>query len=156
MRHLAILAVLVIFAAGCGSGSGGADPSASPTGPGNGAAQDVDGAWRLRSGRGPQGAIPKSAVRKVTLTIDGNEIGGIAACNHYGGTAMIDGTNFFVGQGLSMTDMGCMDRDISRAESIYIDALPRAVTIERNGRTLTISGPGVELRFQRMRAADSD
>ena len=157
MRLLAIL-VLILGLSACGNGGGSADPSAPPSNDPSvapsddppGAAQRLDGTWRLRSGRGPQGAIPKSAARKVSLTIDGNEIGGIAACNHYGGTATIDGTSFRVGEDLVMTEMACADRDIARAERNYLAALPAADTIERDGDTLTITGRGVELEFRRV------
>ncbi|MCA1711953.1 MAG: META domain-containing protein, partial [Actinobacteria bacterium] len=66
------------------------------------------------------------------------------------------GTSFAVGADLVMTDMACVDRDIARAERVYLEALPRGDTIERNGRTLTITGPGVELRFERVRDASND
>jgi heat shock protein HslJ len=57
----------------------------------------------------------------ITMTVDGTQVGGIAACNHYGGEITISGDRVTIGA-MSMTEMGC-DPAVMEAESAYIAAL---------------------------------
>lgn len=105
----------------------------------------LDGEWQLQAGNNQGAAIPIVAGSRITLKIDGADVGGIAACNHYGGTLAVDGTTIRV-SALSMTEMACQD-DVMASEAAYLDALPRVTAAARSGNSLVLSGPQVELHF---------
>lgn len=130
------LAMLAVVLAACGS------QSPSPT---NDAPPDVDGSWVLTSGRGPAGVVPLVDAHQVTLTIEGTQVGGVAACNHYGARFTIRGGRLAVEE-LSSTAIGC-DAPIAASEAAYLEALQVVSRAEREGETLILSGPDVELRF---------
>jgi heat shock protein HslJ len=136
--------VLVVALAGCGS-AGVSPPSAS--------AQpfDAQGAWQLRVGTADGEAIPIVEGHPITLTIEGSEIGGTAACNHYGGRLQVSGGRMSI-QGLGMTAMACVDAGVMEAEAAYTAALGRVESISGEGGELLLGGEGVELRFERLPA----
>ncbi|MPZ71847.1 MAG: META domain-containing protein [Nitriliruptorales bacterium] len=138
MRRTTILVALplALMLGACGQ-----DPDAAGGGSGGGA--DYDGEWRLVEGRGPSGRIPVPS--KVTLTIQGRTISGVSACNHYSGTATIDGTSF-AATDVGGTEMGCPGRRAT-AETRYHEALLATHSIERAGDTLLLGGEGVDLEF---------
>jgi heat shock protein HslJ len=136
MKTISVVIALAFALTACGTPSTpGADPD--PT---------FDGAWILVDGRGPDGPIKITDDYSVTLNLDGKTAGGIAACNHYGGDARIDGRTFDA-TAFSMTEMGCAD-DAMIAEARYIKALDAATTITRDGSVLSLRGPDVDLRFE--------
>lgn len=108
----------------------------------------LDGEWRLQAGTNQGAAIPIPAGSRITLTIDGADVGGSSACNRYGGTLEINGTTITI-SALSMTEMACQE-DLMAAEAAYLAALPRATIAARDGDSLVLSGPQVELRFARL------
>ena len=105
----------------------------------------LDGEWQLQAGNNQGAAIPIVAGSRITLKIDGADVGGIAACNHYGGTLAVDGTTIRI-SALSMTEMACQE-DVMASEAAYLAALPRVTTAARTGNSLVLSGPQVELHF---------
>jgi heat shock protein HslJ len=105
----------------------------------------LDGEWRLQAGTNQGAAIPIPAAHPITLKIDGTQVGGSAACNIYGGKLEIDGTTIKI-SALSMTEMACQD-DAMAAEAAFLAALPRVETAARDGDSLVLSGPQVELHF---------
>ena len=133
MKHrtlnLALLAVGIV-ASGCGV---------------VGSPADLDGEWILTGGTHDGAAVGPIEGTTVTLRIAGDEVGGIAACNHYGGTISRDGATISIGA-LSMTEMGC-EEPIMALESAYLAALADVDTASRVGDVLTLSGSGVELDF---------
>ncbi|MGZ8563819.1 MAG: META domain-containing protein [Candidatus Limnocylindria bacterium] len=131
-RSLAI-GVLALLLAGCSLLSGGANAA-------------LDGEWQLQNGSNQGAAIPNPPGRRITLTIDGADVGGISACNHYGGTLDVSGTTIRI-SALGMTEMACIDDGVMAAEAAYLDALPRATGATRSGNSLVLRGPQVELRF---------
>lgn len=108
----------------------------------------LNGEWQMRSGANQGAAIPIPADRRITLKIDGTQVGGSAACNIYGGTLEINGTTIKI-SALSMTEMACQD-DVMAAEAAYLAALPRVTTATRDQDSLVLTGPDVELRFARV------
>ncbi|MGZ8563959.1 MAG: META domain-containing protein [Candidatus Limnocylindria bacterium] len=108
----------------------------------------LDGEWRLQAGTNQGAAIPIPAARSITLKIDGADVGGTSACNHYGGTLEINGATIKI-SALSMTEMACQD-DLMAAEAAYLAALPRVTMAARDGDSLVLSGPNVELHFTRV------
>lgn len=103
-----------------------------------------EGEWKFRSGSGPGGNIPAEPF-PISLFLEGERIHGTAACNHYDGTAEIDGASFHVSP-LSRTAMGC-NRRASTAEDRFHAAIEDAKTIERHGSRLLLEGPSTSLRF---------
>jgi heat shock protein HslJ len=110
-----------------------------------GAPADLDGSWSLVSGTHDGAAITPIAGTPITLNIDGSEIGGTSACNHYGGTMEQDGSSISIGA-LSMTEMAC-EEPIMALEAAYLAALELVTDATRTDDTLTLSGPEVELEY---------
>jgi len=110
-----------------------------------GAPADLDGSWTLVRGTHDGAAITPVPGSVVTLSIDGTDVGGTAACNQYGGTIERDGTSISIGA-LSMTEMACAE-PIMALESAYLAALPLVTAATRVGDALTLTGPGVELEY---------
>jgi heat shock protein HslJ len=142
MRHLGMLttvALMVVLGA-CDMSS----PVPSGAGP-----VDVTGDWQMASGTvdGVVFAVVDDA--PITLTVEGTQIGGRSACNHYGGEIVVEGerTRFSL---TSMTEMACPEPAMA-AEAAFSAALPRVVGAVREGDRLTLTGPGVELIFDLMR-----
>ena len=133
----AVLA-LVLLLTGCGG--------AGPTPDASGKPLDPQGAWRLVEGSANGAKVPIVDGHPITLTIEGSEIGGRAACNSYGGRLTITGGRLEIGD-LAMTAMGC-EEPIMAAESAYMAALGAVDAIAVDGDHLVLSGSGVELRFE--------
>jgi len=119
--------------------------SCSQPAPGGGAS-DLDGAWRLAGGTHGGDPIPMVDAAPITMTIDGTEVGGRAACNIYGGEISIDGQLVSIGA-MSMTEMGC-DGPVMESEAAYIAALGDVERFERAADVLTLSGELVELTYE--------
>lgn len=119
--------------------------SPGPNGPGP---VDVSGDWQMTSGTMDGGQIPVPEDAQITLTVEGAQIGGRAACNHYGGEIVVqDGRLRF--SVTSMTAMACAE-PVMAAEAAFNAALPRVVAAARDGDRMTLTGPDVELVFDRL------
>jgi heat shock protein HslJ len=108
----------------------------------------LEGDWQLASGTVDGAPFPIVADSPITLSVQGTQIGGRAACNLYGGTlSVVDG-----GPRLSMTSMTEMacEEPVMAAEAAFIDVLPRIRGAARDGDKLTLTGEGVELGFERL------
>ena len=76
-RTLGLLVLLGVVLAACGEP---AEPAS------------IEGAWQLESGTLDGEPIPIVDGFPITLTIEGDTVGGIAACNGYGGSyTLVDG-----------------------------------------------------------------
>lgn len=141
-RRLVITALVATFlAAACGAT--GATPAPSAGGP-----VDLTGSWQLASGTVDGAPFPVVADSPITLTVQGTTIGGRAACNQYGGElTVVDGAPRFMMS--HMTEMACQEPAMA-AEAAFSAALPRVTAASRDGERLTLSGPGVELAFDRL------
>jgi heat shock protein HslJ len=121
----------------------------------HGASASVDGQWQLQAGTNQGQPVPIVAGSRITLNIDGTQVGGSAACNSYGGTIQVSGSSVTI-SALSMTEMACQE-DLMASEAAYLAALPRVTTAARNGNSLVLSGPEVELRYMPVApVADAD
>jgi heat shock protein HslJ len=131
------LAVVLILAA-CGSmGTPPTSPSGDPF--------DPQGSWELTSGEVDGAEIPIVDDHPITVTIEGSEIGGTAACNSYGGRLTVTDGRVEI-RDLGMTAMGC-EEPVMAAEAAYTAALTAVESIGGEGGELVLSGPNVELRF---------
>ena len=150
MTRRPILSLALVLAA-CGSQPpDGAEPvPSSATRPADtdpaGDAERVEGSWVLTTGSLDGMSLEQVADHRVTLIIQGTEIGGIAACNHYGARAVMGADGLRL-DGMGMTMMGC-GADVMALESVYLRALMRVRQLQRDGDELVASGDGVELRF---------
>lgn len=140
-RSLAATATLAIVLAACGgaAGPGGSDGEDLGT---------MDGRWELTSGTSADGAVPLVPTAPITLVIEGEQWGGTAACNTYGGEVRVAGGRIST-DGFFVTEMYCEDDDVMASESAYLAALQEATTLATDGDTLELTGPGVTLTFDR-------
>ncbi|MDX1659438.1 MAG: META domain-containing protein [Nitriliruptorales bacterium] len=132
---LAVLLVAALLAAGCGELFGAVSGPAGYLGQWVLVDSSVDGA-----------PIDVPDDRRITLTIEEEQLGGTAACNSYGGGHAITG-NSFQTEGFMMTEMACEPQGAMEAESRYMAALSAVDTIRREGDQLVLTGPGIELTF---------
>lgn len=154
--RLAILLLggsLLLGACGAGSSSATPPPSSPAPSPSPAASADtgmIDGTgdWRLVSGTNAGAPIPIVPGSDITMTVDGSRIAGRSACNQYGADIVVaDGEVRF---GLaSMTAMAC-EEPVMASEAAYHAALAGVRAASRDGDTLTLTGPGVELIFERL------
>ncbi len=128
---IALFALIGLVAAACGSGSGTAN-----------------GSWQLQSGTLDGRPIPLVATHPVTMTIDGNEISGVAACNQYQGRVDVSADRFSLAD-VAVTEMACEPPEVMDAEAAFLSALGDATTIELGTDRLTLTGPRSELVFVR-------
>lgn len=154
VRLLSILAI-TILAAACSAGAASPAPSASPgapsasatagSTPGGSGQVDATGDWRLTKGTNAGAAIPIAPDADITLTVEGSTVSGRSACNQYGGQVVVkDGVVQF--GDLFSTEMACAE-PIMASEAAYHAALAGVRAASRDGDTLTLTGPGVELVF---------
>lgn len=137
LRRLPFLALALVLVA-CGSvGASPISPSADPF--------DPEGSWELKSGHVDGAEIPIVDDHPITVTIDGSEIGGTAACNSYGGRLTVTDGRLEI-RDVGMTAMGC-EEPVMAAEAAYTAALNAVDSIGGDGGELVLSGPNVELRF---------
>lgn len=141
MQRLGMLTAVVLTAVL------GACDTSSPD-PGGAGPVDVTGDWQLTSGTIDGVVLALVDDSPITLTIKGTEIRGRAACNHYGGEVVVEEgrPRFSV---TSMTAMACAD-PVMAAEAAFTAALPQVVDAARDGDRLMLTGPGVELTFDRL------
>jgi heat shock protein HslJ len=136
-RRTALLLAAALVLAACG---GTREPAAEGT-------PDPEGDWVLVEGRGPDGPLALVEDSPVTLTVDGERWGGVAACNSYQGSVSLDGDRLMFDDGIAVTEMACLDEDVMALEAGYLAALAAAERVERRGEQLVLSGPDVELVF---------
>jgi len=107
---------------------------------------DWDGAWVLTSGNDTGVPLVLVATHPVTLVLDGDDIGGIAACNHYGGTVTRSGDSITFGA-MSMTEMACSPESAMTLEAAYLAALADVTTASVDDDVLVLSGDRTTLTF---------
>ncbi len=129
---IALMTLIALVAAACGSA-----PAVS-----------VDGTWQLESGTFGGAPIPLLPTHPVTMTVDGPEISGVAACNEYRGRIDVSGDAFVVEE-WTATAMGCLPPEVMDAETAFLSALDDVTTVEVTGDgRLVLRGPDSELVFR--------
>lgn len=101
----------------------------------------IEGEWVLVSG------VPLVDGYPISLSASVNEFGGRAACNQYGGSAVIDGDTISIGE-MFMTEMGC-EPAVMDAESAYLTALGAITNWAIVDGQLRLEGSGETLVFDR-------
>jgi len=116
-------------------------------GPGASVRHDWDGAWVLTSGTHGDDPLTLVASHPVTLVLAGDEVGGIAACNHYGGT-VTHSDDAIAFSAMSMTEMACSPESAMTLEAAFIAALADVDTATLDGDALVLSGEATTLTFE--------
>jgi heat shock protein HslJ len=144
LRKLTLAAATMLaltVAAACGEvvpGAGGS-PDGSP--------DELAGGWRLTDGEGPDGPIPIVDSHDITLVIEEDgSWGGTAACNSYGATVELDGTDLRVTE-LFQTEMACIEEGVMESEAAYLTAFGQVTSFEVADEVLTLHGDGVRLDY---------
>lgn len=109
-------------------------------------ADSVEGSWQLTSGTVEGDDIPILETHPITITFDGDQVGGTAACNGYGGSYQLSGSKISFGD-LAMTEMACSPQEAMVAESLYARALGLVTTVSVDGG-LVLEGPDTRLVFE--------
>ena len=130
------LALLLLFAA-CGDTTGGSNEGATP---------GLDGAWVLVAGTIDGVTLVLNDQYRVTMTIDGSEINGRAACNGYGGSVSIENGTFLLDE-VFLTAMGC-EPEVMETESMFMQGLSNITNATRSGDTALLTGDGVDYKFE--------
>jgi heat shock protein HslJ len=145
MKKMLILPLLflavVLFAAACGDD----DTDTAPAQGGDGDPLG-DTEWVLTDAEVDGAPLALLDTHAVTLMRTEDGIGGVAACNNYGGDITIEGSTVTVGD-LFQTNMACEPPAAMELESAYTAALARVDTATADGAGLTLSGDGVTLTF---------
>ena len=130
MRKFALLIGLVLVVAAC-----------SPD------TESIDGSWVLVSGKVQGEEIPVHDDHPITLDINTNHISGVAACNEYGGDALIEDGSFET-SGVFQTEKACFPEETMDTERTYLDGLRLVESYALEGDQLTLTGPDVDLVFE--------
>lgn len=125
--------LLILLVAAC-SGGGEADEG--------GASAHPDGDWQLTSGMDLVDDFP------ITMSINGVEVSGRAACNSYFGTVQGDGTAISFGE-MGWTEMGC-EPDVMRAETTFLTMLGLVESFDYAEGGLVLVGPQGDLVFDKV------
>lgn len=151
MRHrmntFALLLAAVLVLAACGTDAEQIpDPTPQDGASGNGDEPlTLDGDWVLTSATIDGAPLTLLPDWRVTMTVDGNQITGRAACNSYFGEVDLSDGGFAVG-GVGQTEMAC-EPQVMEVEAAFTGALTRVATATRSGATLTLAGDDVTLEF---------
>ncbi|MEQ8718324.1 MAG: META domain-containing protein [Acidimicrobiales bacterium] len=148
MILLAVTAVLALVAGACGDDDVATGGDGSPEVDGGTDTGSFEGAWHLTSGVVDGEPVPLVEGHRITMTIAGGEVGGVAACNSYGGSVTIDDGSFSLGE-VGWTAMGC-EPAVTASEQAYLGGLMRATTVAHDGDAIVLVGDGVELRFDEL------
>ncbi len=164
-RSFLAAGILVLVVAACGDDSSDratVPPVTDTSAPDGDVAGDVtgdvtganlEGAWDVVAIELDGRSVALLADWPVTMTIDGDQIGGTAACNGHGGAVAIDGDepgSFAVGD-LAQTEMACVDVGVMQIESDFLVALGRVDSYEVGGGLVLRGADGttvIELRPQ--------
>jgi heat shock protein HslJ len=147
LKAFLILATVLLLAA-CSAAAGSAPPSDPPGASGSPVAADPAGPWQLTAGTVDGKPLVIPADRRVTFIVDGTTVGGQSACNQYFGEfAVVEGRVTLTG--LGGTEMAC-DEPTMLLEGAYLKGLAAVQAAAVAGDSLVLSGPGVELSFERL------
>jgi heat shock protein HslJ len=112
---------------------------------------DATGDWVLESGVIAEGAIPILADFPITMSIDGAQVGGTAACNGYGGRFELVNGYLQVGELSAETALcGEPNGEVMRSEAAFVQALGRISAGHGEADRMTLSGPTTQLHFRRL------
>jgi heat shock protein HslJ len=132
-RRAAIVGLLLIAMAGCGSDS--SDDSKSPP---TSATTLVGPHWLLQDGAG----VSTGGV-SVTAEFADGRVGGSSGCNTYNAAYVVDGDNLTIGPDITSTRLAC-EPGPAAVEAAYLERLPKVSRYEIDGTTLKLLDAGGE------------
>lgn len=112
-----------------------------------------DGDWIAISGVAAGSDVALLDGWDITMSVDGDEIGGTAACNGFGGAAEIDDDGSFRVGELSWTEMGC-ESPVQTLEQVFLTSLGDVTHYAVLDDVLTLSSDVDEWVFHRMTPVD--
>jgi heat shock protein HslJ len=162
---LALAGAAALVLAGCattGPADGAGSGADADGGAGDAAPVELTGSWQLASGADGEGEFwPADIDRPVTIEFTDNGITGTAACNGYGTIAKdaeqadpLRTGDVSLGD-IASTKMAC-EPSVMTVETRYLGALAEVETAEMDSETLLLTGEGVSLTFEPMRASTQD
>ena len=136
-----------------GTGNG-PTPAVTPTGSPGAGNSLANTAWVLVSYGAPGAETPVVAGSTVTLEFDaGDQAGGSAGCNSYGGHYQVDGDAISFSE-IVQTLMACEDEQVMEQEAQHLAALETASQFELSGDSLAITYDGGQGVLNFVRATD--
>lgn len=142
----ALVTALVLAAlAGCGAPTGGTQDSSTE----RDLSEHEDVTWVLVSGTVDGETVPVPIATPITVRFE-RRVGLVQlvaqACNALVGE-LAGWPDVLAVESLSQSEMGCEDVDLMASESALSTALPRLDAVSRDGDTLSLAGPDVELEL---------
>ncbi|MEA1903055.1 MAG: META domain-containing protein [Actinomycetota bacterium] len=116
---------------------------------GNDFGDSLQGSWELESGTYDGEPIPMVDSHPITVTFDGDEIFGTAACNGYGGKWQINNGTFQILE-MAWTEMACGPPAVMDSEAAYLVAISNVETIEPSDGKLIMTGSRTEMTFTQL------
>ncbi len=115
----------------------------------------LDGTYILAINAPDNAQVPIVAGSEPTLTIDGDQWGGTAACNGYGGNVTVDkDANMTVGE-FNWTEMGC-EPDRMQSEQAFLTAIMSMTQIQVIGDKLMLTSDTSQLLMLRVGSSSPD
>lgn len=108
----------------------------------------VIGDWVLTDGIVAGAPLPIIDGHRITISFSADgSVGGVAACNSYGGSYVADGEDVIIGDELASTAMACGEPGVMESEEAFLSALRGPLAYVRAGDGLTIEGNAVIMTF---------
>jgi heat shock protein HslJ len=129
-----LIAALSIAIASCSM------PEASPPG--------LIGDWEMTGGTLAGAPFPLVDGHRITITFsEDGSVGGVAACNSYGGSYVADGEDVIIDDELASTAMACGEAGVMESEQAFLSSLRGPLAYVRTGDVLSIEGSGAVMMF---------
>ena len=149
-----IILALILTACAPSGEAPGTGNGPTPTGPPGAGNSLANTAWVLVSYGAPGAETPVVAGSTVTLEFEaGDQSGGSAGCNSYGGRYQVDGDAISFSE-IVQTLMACEDEQVMQQEAQYLAALETAGQFEISGDSLAITYDGGQGVLNFVRATD--
>ena len=116
---------------------------------GNDSESGIEGSWQMTTGAFDSEPIPTLDSHPITITLDGDQLGGTAACNSYGGRWQNNDGTFQILE-LSWTEMACAPAAVMESETSYLTALSNVESAEVIDGELVLTGSRTEMIFDRL------
>lgn len=154
---MAVVASAAVALTACGSSnpqpSGDSIAPPDSTDVTSGWATSPEGDWVAISGSVGGSDVELIDGWDITVSIDGDQIGGTAACNGYGGEVQIGAEGALDVGELSWTEMGC-ESAVQAVEQTFLASLGTVTNYSVDGDALTLSNESDEWVFERLVAID--
>ncbi|MCB9135331.1 MAG: META domain-containing protein [Anaerolineales bacterium] len=148
-RSFSLILFIILILTACTPVQPGAPATQPPTAPA------LDGTkWDFGGFSTPDSLTPPVADTGITLDFTGDQVGGSAGCNGYGGSYKLDGNNLtFSSEGFMRTMMFCDPQEVMDQEDKFLSWLAGAQTVALDGDHLTIHTSEGDLIFTKAQNA---